>query len=682
MRRHRRRVDEPPREPAAVELRLRTARRAPRPARASSRSRSSRRRSRRAASSWLQAVRDQHAAGRRRRVRRERVPAERRGHRPARDHAVAGEVLQRDLRRGLAQRARRDLAGVEDRRTLGARSARASPRSRRSAAARRRAGERAGDRARGCRAGTPASASPRRRAARARPQARRARARAASRSGGAPARARAACPAPRRRRGRSGRAGSSRCRTGRRPRSSSAASAPPLGTVTKKSSSRVERSRARWTSMKPPPPGPVSGDSVTHDANARRDGRVDRVAAAREHACAGLGGHGMSGCDCSAHTARSMRTGPRDLPPRRPDRPPGLPRPALGRAARGVGLAAVRRGRARHRPPRRALRRLRRLAVRAQGAAAASRAARVPVAARARRGRPAGGRRGRRRQRARRERGVRADHALPRVLAPVPARADPRRASGAAAAPARRVRGAARAPAPAGFFWGDCSLSNTLFRRDAGKLSAYLVDAETAELHEQLSDGSADARPRARAENLYGELLDVGHDDDAVRPRRRRARAVSTGCGASSRTRRCSPRTSASVSSSGCTASTTSASTWRRSSCCGRETGYRLRLRSQVVEPGHHRRRLLQLTGLRAQENQARRLLEDIEVFRAELEAKGEPRDLGGVARGPLAQRRLRARGRRDPVRALGQARGGRALPRAARAPLVPVRAQGPRRRP
>ena len=33
----------------------------------------------------------------------------------------------------------------------------------------------------------------------------------------------------------------------------------------------------------------------------------------------------------------------------------------------------------------------------------------------------------------------------------------------------------------AGVFWGDCSLSNTLFRRDAGALRAYLVDAETAE---------------------------------------------------------------------------------------------------------------------------------------------------------------------------------------------------------
>ena len=50
-------------------------------------------------------------------------------------------------------------------------------------------------------------------------------------------------------------------------------------------------------------------------------------------------------------------------------------------------------------------------------------------------------------------------------------------------------RRAPRPPAPGGFFWGDCSLSNTLFRRDAGALTAYLVDAETGELHPTLSDG-------------------------------------------------------------------------------------------------------------------------------------------------------------------------------------------------
>ncbi|MGA9400560.1 hypothetical protein, partial [Haladaptatus sp.] len=34
-----------------------------------------------------------------------------------------------------------------------------------------------------------------------------------------------------------------------------------------------------------------------------------------------------------------------------------------------------------------------------------------------------------------------------------------------------------------GFVWNDCSLSNTLFRRDAGAFAAYLVDAETGDLH-------------------------------------------------------------------------------------------------------------------------------------------------------------------------------------------------------
>jgi hypothetical protein len=50
--------------------------------------------------------------------------------------------------------------------------------------------------------------------------------------------------------------------------------------------------------------------------------------------------------------------------------------------------------------------------------------------------------------------------------------------------------------------------------------------------------------------------------------------------------------------------------------------GYRLRLEPQVVEPGHHRHRLLRLTGLDAQENQARRMLNDIARYREALERK------------------------------------------------------------
>ena len=49
-----------------------------------------------------------------------------------------------------------------------------------------------------------------------------------------------------------------------------------------------------------------------------------------------------------------------------------------------------------------------------------------------------------------------------------------------------------------GFYWGDVSLSNTLFRRDAGAFAAYLVDAETGELHDDALDRAARARPRDR----------------------------------------------------------------------------------------------------------------------------------------------------------------------------------------
>jgi hypothetical protein len=61
----------------------------------------------------------------------------------------------------------------------------------------------------------------------------------------------------------------------------------------------------------------------------------------------------------------------------------------------------------------------------------------------------------------------------------------------------------------AGFYWGDCSLSNALFRRDAGELQAYLVDAETSEMHERLSDGQRRHDLEILEENVAGDLADV-----------------------------------------------------------------------------------------------------------------------------------------------------------------------------
>ena len=63
----------------------------------------------------------------------------------------------------------------------------------------------------------------------------------------------------------------------------------------------------------------------------------------------------------------------------------------------------------------------------------------------------------------------------------------------------------------AGFVWGDCSLSNTLFRRDAGALAAWMVDAETGELHEDhaLSDGQRAHDLEIAQMNVAGELMDI-----------------------------------------------------------------------------------------------------------------------------------------------------------------------------
>jgi tRNA A-37 threonylcarbamoyl transferase component Bud32 len=60
-----------------------------------------------------------------------------------------------------------------------------------------------------------------------------------------------------------------------------------------------------------------------------------------------------------------------------------------------------------------------------------------------------------------------------------------------------------------GFFWGDCSLSNALFRYDAGTLEAYLVDAETSEQHAALSKGQRCYDVELAVEQVFGELADL-----------------------------------------------------------------------------------------------------------------------------------------------------------------------------
>jgi hypothetical protein len=179
----------------------------------------------------------------------------------------------------------------------------------------------------------------------------------------------------------------------------------------------------------------------------------------------------------------------------------------------------------------------------------------------------------------------------------------------------------------AGFMWGDCSLSNTLFRFDAGALAAYLVDAETAELHDRLSRGQREYDLELAHERVAAELMDLeagdclaggiaplevaddlvhryNHlwheltDEEVMRRDEQRWRI---------------------------------AERIRRLNELGFDVdeveliddpsgGARLRLTTRVAEPGRHRRELMALTGLDVWENQARRLLADIASFRGWME--------------------------------------------------------------
>ena len=183
----------------------------------------------------------------------------------------------------------------------------------------------------------------------------------------------------------------------------------------------------------------------------------------------------------------------------------------------------------------------------------------------------------------------------------------------------------------AGFFWGDCSLSNVLFRRDAGALCAYLVDAETGAQHDVLSDGQRRHDLEIAEEHLLGEICDLAAQADEEPGERE----LSIGRDVATRYDALWQELTGDEEIDPTDARRVDARI-RRLNELGFDVGeielvrtgsdgYRLHLDPRVVEPGHHRRRLQRLTGLDAQENQARRLLEDIADYRSTLEQRGEP---------------------------------------------------------
>lgn len=185
----------------------------------------------------------------------------------------------------------------------------------------------------------------------------------------------------------------------------------------------------------------------------------------------------------------------------------------------------------------------------------------------------------------------------------------------------------------AGFWWGDVSLSNTLFRRDAGAFSAYLVDAETGEIHTNLSDGQREHDLEIGQVNIAGELMDLaagGFLTDSADP-------IEVSQSIVDRYRSLwRELTERERFEQGCR--------WRVDERIRRlnELGFdvgelaistdiggaTIQIQPKVVDAGHHSRRLLRLTGLDVEENQARRLLNDLDAFRASECSQSEDEEI------------------------------------------------------
>ncbi|MQW76147.1 DUF4032 domain-containing protein [Nocardioides sp. dk4132] len=191
----------------------------------------------------------------------------------------------------------------------------------------------------------------------------------------------------------------------------------------------------------------------------------------------------------------------------------------------------------------------------------------------------------------------------------------------------------------ASFFWGDVSLSNVLFRRNAGGFAAYLVDAETGELRSTLSRPMREHDITIATENVFAELLDLqasgALDPDA--PAHLIAMSIQE-------------RYTALWAELTDVEEFSVAEMWRieqrieRLNDLGFDVdeldivtdfdGDQVRIQPKVVELGHHRRELRALTGLEVEDAQARRLLNDLAAYTAH-------HDLGREDRSRVAARWL-----------------------------------------
>jgi len=180
-----------------------------------------------------------------------------------------------------------------------------------------------------------------------------------------------------------------------------------------------------------------------------------------------------------------------------------------------------------------------------------------------------------------------------------------------------------------GFYWGDVSLSNTLFRRDAGALAAYLVDAETGELHPSLTPGQRGYDLDLARTNIIGELMDLqagemlDEDVDVIEVGNQIVERYESLWAELTR-----------EESFGSTERQRVTERINRLNALGFDVGEltittdvdgtTVSIQPKVVDAGHYHRQIMRLTGLDVQENQARRMLNDLESYRAETDRQND----------------------------------------------------------
>lgn len=172
----------------------------------------------------------------------------------------------------------------------------------------------------------------------------------------------------------------------------------------------------------------------------------------------------------------------------------------------------------------------------------------------------------------------------------------------------------------AGVYWGDVSLSNTLFRRDAGEYAAYFVDAETARIYDELSDGQRAYDVDLARVNIIGELMDLQSGE--VLPDHIDVIEVGEHI-----VRRYEELWNDLTSKQ----SVDATNRWQIEERIQRlnELGFdvgemaidtddgAVTMQPRIVDAGHYRRQIHDLTGMNVEEKQAQRLINDIETFRA-----------------------------------------------------------------